>query len=168
MEWKWYNLICKIYMSPILFVLCGLPASGKTTFAHKLVKSKNAILLSEDEWMEALVQSYYNENLRNRIMDLQVNVAMKILSSGVNVVMDAGYWGKSQRDQLRQMAKFVNAKFELHYMKVPLEELKRRASDRNKGLNEEFQTKMQDLEIAFYKFQEPDNAEDFILYHFHK
>ncbi len=43
MEWKWYNLICKIYMSPILFVLCGLPASGKTTFAHKLIKSKNAI-----------------------------------------------------------------------------------------------------------------------------
>ena len=152
-------------MKPTLFVICGLPASGKTTLGMEIVKKNNAILLSEDEWMEALIQSYYNETLRDSIMNLQIKIAEKILLSGINVVMDAGYWGKNQREQLRNMAKNANAKFELHYMKVPLEELTRRAADRNKNLVEEFQTKMKDLEIAFnIQFQEPDDTENFVLH----
>ena len=33
------------YKKPTLFVICGLPASGKTTMAKKLLSINNAILL---------------------------------------------------------------------------------------------------------------------------
>ncbi len=152
-------------MKATLFIICGLPASGKTTLALALVQKHNAILLSEDEWMKGICKSYYNEDYKERIVEFQKQIAERLLTIGTNVVMDGGYWGKEERDGLRECAKKANANLELHYMKVPLEELKRRAAERNKSLAEEFQTKMEDLEIAFYKqFQEPNNTENFILH----
>lgn len=152
-------------MKATLFIICGLPASGKTTLAMELVQKHNAILLSEDEWMEGICKSYYNEDYKERIVEFQKKIAERLLRIGTNVVMDGGYWSKEERDNLRKCAKKANANFELHYMKVLLDELKRRAAERNKSLAEEFQTKMEDLEIAFNaKFQEPDNTENFILH----
>ena len=152
-------------MKATLFIICGLPASGKTTLALELVQKHNAILLSEDEWMEGICKSYYNEDYKERIVEFQKQIAERLLRIGTNVVMDGGYWGKEERDGLRECTKKAYANFELHYMRVPLEELKRRAAERNKSLVEEFQTKMEDLEIAFNaKFQEPDNTENFIVH----
>ena len=64
MEWKWYNLICKIYMSPILFVLCGLPASGKTTFAlclaMQMAEKYNICFFSVEVKDRAIFRKYLN------------------------------------------------------------------------------------------------------------
>ena len=139
-----------------LFVITGLPASGKTTLANNMVRERKAILLSEDEWMENICHSYYNEEIKERIVNFQCKVAERLLKIGTSVVMDGGYWSKEERDALACLAENAGATFHLFYIKVPLEELKRRVIERNKVLSSEFQTNIKDLELAYDKFQEPD------------
>lgn len=146
-----------------LFIITGLPASGKTTLANKIIKERKALLLSEDEWMEKICNSYYNEEVKERIVNFQFEFAVKILKAGINVVMDGGYWSKEERDMLRNLAKKASADFKLFYTKASLEELKARALKRNETLAKEFQMKIEDLEFAYNKFQEPTFEEEFIL-----
>jgi predicted kinase len=41
-----------------LIIVCGLPGSGKTTFAKALEIRHSAIRFSPDEWMNALFHRY--------------------------------------------------------------------------------------------------------------
>jgi tRNA uridine 5-carbamoylmethylation protein Kti12 len=78
--------------------------------------------------------------------------------------MDGGYWSKEARDDLACLAKNAGATFNLFYIKASLEELKRRAIERNKLLSSGFQMNIKDLELAYNKFQEPNIiSEKFIL-----
>ena len=138
-------------------------ASGKTTLAKEICKKNQAFLLSEDEFMEKLASTYYNEDLKYKIVNFLKEIATNLLKIGVNVVMDGGYWSKIERDELRNLAKNVNANFELHFLDTPLEILKKRAEARNFGLAEEFQTKIEDIDIAWKKFEKPLN-ENAIFY----
>ncbi len=147
-----------------LFIITGLPASGKTTLANKLIKEQKALLISEDEWMEKICNSYYNEEMKERIVNFQFEFAVKLLKLGTNIVMDGGYWSKEERDKLRGIAKAASADFKLFYTKASLQELKQRATERNKNLAPEFKMKIEDLSLAYNRFQEPlVEEENFIL-----
>jgi hypothetical protein len=63
--------------------------------------------------MKTICDSYYNENLRDRIMELQMDLAKKILFSVADVVMEAGYWAKSQRESIKNAASQVGAIFQI-------------------------------------------------------
>lgn len=39
---------------PTVFLLCGLPGSGKTTLAQQIERERRAIRLAPDEWIAAL------------------------------------------------------------------------------------------------------------------
>lgn len=39
---------------PTLFLMVGLPATGKTTAARRLEVDRRALRLTKDEWMKAL------------------------------------------------------------------------------------------------------------------
>jgi len=94
--------------TPILFVICGLPAAGKTTLAKEIESKHKAVFLSEDEWMDKLFGTFYDHDLeREGIAEIQKNLAQKILNSGASVVLDGGYWSKQERDGLRAAAKLV-------------------------------------------------------------
>lgn len=47
-----------------LVVVCGLPASGKTTLGIRLETEYGAIRLSPDEWMEAIGVDLFDERTR--------------------------------------------------------------------------------------------------------
>jgi predicted kinase/N-acetylglutamate synthase-like GNAT family acetyltransferase len=153
-------------MKPVLYVICGLPASGKTTLAKKFELKHKAVFLSEDEWIEKLFGTFYDHDREREIIaELQKNLAQKILNSGASVVLDGGYWSKQERERLREIAKSVKADFELHFMDVNLSILKKRAIMRNKNLSEEFQTKPDDIEKSFYNLLQRPNYEEHI-HHF--
>ena len=153
--------------TPTLFVICGLPASGKTTLAKEIESKHRAVFLSEDEWMDKLFGTFYDHDREREIIaEIQKALAQKILNSGANVVLDGGYWSKQERDGLKDAAKSVGANFALHFMDVDLPTLKEHAIARKKNLSEEFQTKPDDIEKSFYNlFQRPD-YEDHICHFF--
>jgi len=58
-----------------LIIVCGLPGSGKTTFAKTLESKLYAIRFCPDEWMEALGIDIYDEQRRAKIEALQWQIA---------------------------------------------------------------------------------------------
>lgn len=104
-----------------LIIICGLPGSGKSTFAKCLQESLDAVCLSPDEWMDALSINLYDEESRAKIEALQWQLGQKLLKLGLVVIIEWGTWGKSERDTLREGARKLGAAVELHYLSAPPE-----------------------------------------------
>ena len=113
-----------------LIIVCGLPCSGKTTHAKALESRLPAFRLCPDEWMHALDINLWNEAARAKIEALQWSVAQQLLRLGLNVIIEWGTWGRSERDALREGARKLGAAVELHFLDSPVEELFHRAQRR--------------------------------------
>jgi len=141
---------------PRLFVVCGLPGSGKSTHAKKLAASVPAIDLSPDEWLDALAINLHNEQARARVERLQWAVAQELLKLGVSVIIEWGTWGRSERDELRLGARALGAGVELHYLTAPLDVLFERVQRR--GMEDPPLTR-EDLARYAAVIQVPDDLE---------
>lgn len=123
---------------PILHLICGLPASGKTTLAKSIAASSGAIRLCPDEW----IKDIWNEKsetegnqFRDQIEQLQWKIGKEILQNSIDVIIEWGTWGRSEREKLRDEAKAVGAKVKFYYLEVPREILKERILKRNQEVN---------------------------------
>ena len=98
----------------LVIFFCGKMGAGKTTLAQKIAKEKDAILISEDDWLAQLytnkVQSveeykYYSDKVKAVVLD----IAQQVLSKGVNIVLDFPANTKTQRQWLRSLSDNLNA-----------------------------------------------------------
>jgi predicted kinase len=117
-----------------LFLLCGLPGSGKTTIAKQLERERNALRLSPDEWMTSLAVDLYDESKRSLIEALQWRVAARMLTLGIDVVLEFGLWSRQERDDYRAKGAAVGATVKLIYLDVSRNELLGRIAERNANL----------------------------------
>lgn len=115
---------------PTLTILCGLPGSGKTTEADRIVDATGAMRLSADDWMVRLGSSLWEEDLRDHIEQMQWQLGQELLEQGVSVVVEWGTWGREERDRLREGARALGVRVELRVLDAPDEELWRRISAR--------------------------------------
>lgn len=106
-----------------LVVICGLPGSGKTTFARRVEAQSRAIRFCPDEWMETLDINLWDESARAKIEALQWQLAQQLLAAGNTVVIEWGTWAREERDMLRAGARRLGAAVELHYLSAPVDEL---------------------------------------------
>jgi predicted kinase len=144
----------------VLHVLCGMPGSGKTTLAKRLEASERALRLSPDEWLARIVGDGWDTDKRTAVHGVQYDVARRALELGVNVVLEGGFWAKSERDEMRAIARETGAGFRLHFLDVPLEELKRRIAKRNADLPPgSFHIDPDVLDEWIAEFEPPDAAE---------
>lgn len=109
--------------SATLVIVCGLPGSGKTTHARRLEEEMPAVRFCPDEWMQALGISLHDEARRDDIEQLQWTQAKRLLKLGVSVLIEWGTWGRNERDRLRQEARALGARVELHYLTAPTDVL---------------------------------------------
>ena len=116
---------------PTLHLMVGLPGSGKTTYAREYAKEWNALVLTPDVWHTTLFgddfsgadNSGEHDARHSRIEELMWKTAVELLAMGVNVVLDFGFWAKSEREGLSRWAESLGAGCRVHYMDVPLEEI---------------------------------------------
>jgi predicted kinase len=116
---------------PTLILLCGLPGSGKTTMAKRLADEVPAVRLCPDEWMTELGIDLFDEKTRLRLERLFWQLAQNLLRLGQSVILESGFWLRSDRDEKRLGARTLGAAVELHYLDVPLDELCQRLEIRN-------------------------------------
>ncbi len=121
-----------------LFLICGLPGSGKTTLAKELELSHSALRLCPDEWIASLIANVTDaielDRLRTPVESVQWEMAKRVLVLGVNVILENGFWSREERASYRSQAEALGAHVELRYLDVPRDELWARLSKRNANL----------------------------------
>ncbi len=114
-----------------LILICGLPGSGKTTFATQLASTIAAVRFSPDEWKHDLGIDYYDEDARVRLEERLWRLGQELLQLGQSVIFENGFWTREERDELRLAARALGVAVELHYLGAPVDELWRRLEVRN-------------------------------------
>lgn len=110
----------------VLTFFCGKMGAGKTTKSREISQERNAVLLSEDEWLSSLYP--------NRIITLadyieysgllkpqMKRLVQSILASGANVVMDFPANTIQQREWFKAIFSEIQAPHELVYIDQPNE-----------------------------------------------
>ena len=90
---------------PVLHLICGLPGSGKTTFAKELEHRLPALRLAPDEWMARIVGDGFDEAKRAAVEAVQWEIAARAAALGADT--------------------------KLHFLDVSRDELLRRLERRN-------------------------------------
>jgi predicted kinase len=107
---------------PTLFLMVGLPASGKTYRARELAAQRGALRLTPDEWALTLFgqEDRHQEPGGKRwlLEGRLVALAVDALRLGLSVVLDFGLWSRDERSALRWMATSVGASCEIVYLPV--------------------------------------------------
>jgi predicted kinase len=92
-----------------LHLMVGLPCSGKTTYARRLAREVQALLLTTDLWHLTLfgddVGDDEHDTRHARIEEIMWDVARHVLVLGGDVVLDFGCWARVERDDYRRRAK---------------------------------------------------------------
>ncbi|MFN8637985.1 MAG: ATP-binding protein [Dehalococcoidia bacterium] len=141
---------------PTLHLVCGLPASGKSTLARRLAVELPALRLTPDEWMARIVGHGFDERARAAVEAAQWDIAARALLLGVDVVLENGFWSRADRDDYRARALALGATVCVHYLDVPLDELERRLEARNADLPPDtFAIPLADLRRWHARFEPP-------------
>lgn len=108
----------------ILTFFCGKMGAGKSTKSREIAQENNAVLLSEDEWLESIypdkvasLQDYikYSNQLKPQLKKL----VQSILVTGTDVVMDFPANTISQREWFKSIFSEIEAPHYLIYIDLP-------------------------------------------------
>ena len=142
--------------TPKLILICGLPGAGKTTLAKVMASELPAVRFCPDEWMESLGISLWDEAFRDKLENRLWDFGKEILKLGQNVVLEYGFWGKSERDVKRKEARELGYGVELYTLDPPLDEIKSLLAARGMEGDESIITKLEEYSASF---QRPDEVE---------
>ncbi len=108
----------------VLIFFCGKMGAGKTTKSREIAEARNAVWVSEDEWLAAAypqkiasLEEYieYSALLRPPIKKL----VQSILTAGIDVVMDYPANTIQQRKWFRSIFSEIQAPHGLIYIDLP-------------------------------------------------
>jgi predicted kinase len=119
---------------PIVHLMCGLVAGGKTTLAQQLAEELPALRFSRDEWMIRLYgHSYDDPRYVERLepcTELMWDVAVQALRLGVNVILDWNHWSRLRRTYALDRARAAGFDAVVHFLDVRIDTAIRRAHHR--------------------------------------
>lgn len=122
--------------APILHLLCGRIASGKSTLAAKLAARDGAVLLAEDAWLAALYGDRMTEvedfvRFSARLRAVVGPLVLSVLGRGVSVVLDFQANTVASRRWMMELVRSSGAAHRLHLLDVPSQVCLARLQARN-------------------------------------
>jgi predicted kinase len=133
--------------SPVLFLTVGLPGTGKTTEARRIEVEQDALRLTKDEWVKALYGPANPPSASDVIEGRLIEIGLRALQLGIDVVIDFGLWGRDERSALRKAAADLGAAVQMRYFDVAPTEQRRRL-DRRQAAEPHTTWHMTDQELA--------------------
>lgn len=153
-------------MTGQVIILCGMIASGKTTYANKLKAQGNTVVLSVDDLMLTLFDGCLgpkHDQTAARCIKFLCRQAVDLAKLGINVVLDYGFWLAQERQMALSYFEKEGIPARLYYLKTPEQVRIQRLIARNEKLkgskervyiiDESLRTKLD------AKFQPPDEGE---------
>jgi predicted kinase len=127
---------------PTLHIISGLPASGKTTYALALQKRVNGVLYCLDRWLITAYGRYslpdvgLEEHTRRVLAcrELIWDSAAEFLKRSIDVILDDGFFYREHRMRHIALAQDVGADTIVHFVEIPLDQVRARLERRNADL----------------------------------
>lgn len=95
----------------MLVIVCGLPGSGKSSFSRKLARQLPAVHLNSDVIRKELFPNpNYTQEEKEKVYHEMAKQAEDLLRKGENVILDATFYRREYRDQMRGVAKNAGKK----------------------------------------------------------
>jgi predicted kinase len=119
---------------PLLIVVTGSPASGKTTLAHILAAKIYCPVLSRDEFKEGyintlrLAHNQLNSSVDLHIYDTFFEAINLLISKGISIVIEAAFQDKLWRPKLLDLSN--KAEIKIVICKTNLDLIKARFTNR--------------------------------------
>lgn len=149
-----------------IIMLCGKVGAGKTTYANKLRREKNAVILSCDELMLTLFDECLGERhdeIQHRCYEFLSKMAVNMSEADCLAVLDFGFWTEQLRWEARELFKSKGIRCELHYIKAVDEKRSVWLEKRNEILKNSTRREYiitEDMRKRFdMKFEEPKSAD---------
>jgi predicted kinase len=148
-----------------LFLIGGLPGTGKTTLAKELEQRERALRLCADEWLFSFSQNSADSTEMDRLRPIVHSqlweLAVHALNIGINVSIERSFWTRELRETYRLQAQaLAGVRVELHVLEMGLEKLWTRLDERNANLTDgTFAVSRQDLERFWSWFEPPTHDE---------
>ncbi len=119
---------------PKVVLMCGKICAGKSTYAERLRTELGAAVLSVDEITLALFGQHTGEKHDEYVEKLENYLYRKsidLLETGINVILDWGFWTRAERDRGREFYGSRGIECELHYIDVSDKAWRERLARRN-------------------------------------
>lgn len=118
-----------------LYFFCGKMGAGKSTAAKRIVEEQRAVLLSEDEWLNALYPNQiktFDDYLEyaKQMRPLVKQHVQHLLAVGVDVVMDFPANTKKQRKWFLDLVSEIDAHHQLIFLNRTNEQCLRQIAQR--------------------------------------
>ncbi|MBI2510586.1 MAG: ATP-binding protein [Opitutae bacterium] len=141
-------------------LLCGLPGSGKTTWARRLAAECSAVVLNHDERMIARhgpnpPESEFTRFAAAVTEELWREAAGEI-AHGRDVILDWGFWTRAERDDARRRGGEIGAACVFYRMRCADDVARRRTLERTAaGTRTAFEINGAAWDLFRAKFEEP-------------
>lgn len=113
-----------------IFLVSGLPGTGKTTRSIELAERFGAVRMCPDDWMERLGIDIWDSDARARIETIQRDVSHGLVRLGTSVVIEWGLWTRTERDEIRLATRAHGGLVHLEFLDAPVDVLLTRIEER--------------------------------------
>jgi len=117
-----------------VIMTCGRVCSGKSTYARKTAAERGAVILSVDEITLAMFPEGAGDMLDTyveRAEQYLYRKSLEIIRTGTDVVLDWGFWTRSEREFARNFYARNGVHCELHYLDISDAIWHQRIAERN-------------------------------------
>jgi predicted kinase len=145
-------------------LIYGFLGAGKTTLARSLEEKLPAIRFSHDEWMVRLYgvdpPGEHFPDFRRRVSEQIDTVWPRCLQLGLDVVLDFGFWARSERDAVRAKIDMIGASARLYHVTCSEKEAWQRIERRNNNLEGSLFIARNTFDVLKSRFESLNSDED--------
>lgn len=129
-------------MKPTFVMLCGLVASGKTTYAYNIAYDMNAVVVDSDEYRKHLFGDECCQNNNQKLFQVMHKTIKDCLRAGKNVVFSATNLNSKRRKAFLNELTKIHCEKKCVIMATPFEQCLKNNKNRERQVPEDVMWRM--------------------------